>query len=310
MRNGRQHNLRLSRQLRPDHDSTTIGPLSYEVVEPLKTIRLVVDPGDHGFALDLLWDGMLPPHEEGAHFSRTNGRATADYRRFDQAGWVSGWVELAGDRFVADRWWGIRDHSWGVRPGVGGFEPLNGPPAAGLFGRGGLFFWMTFMSETGTGYAQIHEDSDGNRLMLDGHLRFPDGKGGAREVPVVDAHHELQFYEGTRILMKMRATLVPAEGKPVEIEGHRLFGAPWAFIGTGYDGGYDDRQGLGVYRGEYRCETDVYDVSHPERVVLPGGEEIHPGHREGPFGLLVDGQQAYAHCTIMPVGTYRRYGFE
>src|SRR5262245_3261556 len=49
MREGRQHNLRVSRQLRPDVDSTVIGPLEYEVVEPLQTIRLTVEPGRHGF---------------------------------------------------------------------------------------------------------------------------------------------------------------------------------------------------------------------------------------------------------------------
>ena len=41
--------------------------------------------------------------------------------------------------------------------------------------------------------------------------------------------------------------------------------------GLGY-GGYDDRRGLGIYRGEQHVEHDVWDVSHPTDVVRPSKE--------------------------------------
>ena len=34
--------------------------------------------------------------------------------------------------------------------------------------------------------------------------------------------------------------------------------------GTGYDWGWDDGQGLGVYRGEYCVESERYDLADPE----------------------------------------------
>jgi len=50
---GRQHNIRLSRRLRLDMDHLGVGPLRLEVVEPLRVVRLVLEPGDHVFALDV-----------------------------------------------------------------------------------------------------------------------------------------------------------------------------------------------------------------------------------------------------------------
>ena len=60
--------------------------------------------------------------------------------------------------------------------------------------------------------------------------------------------------------------------------------------GTGYDWGWDDGQGLGVYRGESHAETDVYDLSDPELVVRPDGDERRPMHRETPARVVVDGR--------------------
>ena len=36
---GKQHNIRLSRRLRPDMDTLAVGPLRLEIIEPLKASR-------------------------------------------------------------------------------------------------------------------------------------------------------------------------------------------------------------------------------------------------------------------------------
>ena len=48
--------------------------------------------------------------------------------RYHQIGVASGWVEVEGERteIEADKWISIRDHSWGLRPGVG--KPIPGLP--------------------------------------------------------------------------------------------------------------------------------------------------------------------------------------
>ena len=41
----------------------------------------------------------------------------------------------------------------------------------------------------------------------------------------------------------------------------------FSVIGLGYFGGYEDRQGLGVYRGELLVEGNQYDISDPQEAV-------------------------------------------
>jgi len=41
MKGAKQYTVRASREMRPDTDITVVGPLSYEVVEPLKKIHVL-----------------------------------------------------------------------------------------------------------------------------------------------------------------------------------------------------------------------------------------------------------------------------
>jgi hypothetical protein len=42
-------------------------------------------------------------------------------------------------------------------------------------------------------------------------------------------------------------------------------------LGGGYFNGFDDHRGRGVYRGDEHHEGEVWDVSHPTRIVDPQG---------------------------------------
>ena len=88
--------------------------------------NLTVAPGrDHPLAADITFTGTVPVILENPHFRRLDGRITQDYVRFMQIGRTDGWIEIEGERFAAQKWFGARDHSWGVRPGQGGYEPLS-----------------------------------------------------------------------------------------------------------------------------------------------------------------------------------------
>ena len=50
---GKQHNIRLSRRLRPDVDTLAVGPLRLEIIEPLKALRLVLEDNEHGISADV-----------------------------------------------------------------------------------------------------------------------------------------------------------------------------------------------------------------------------------------------------------------
>ena len=129
----RQINVRFTRPLRPIEVGMNvgIGPLRLEILEPLERTRLVLESGEFPLALDLTFEGTIPAHLENPHVGRMDGRTHSDYLRYHQIGRVSGWITIEGERFDAAEWFSWRDHSWGVRPVVGGFEPFTGTKTVG-----------------------------------------------------------------------------------------------------------------------------------------------------------------------------------
>ena len=110
-----------------DEIGVALGPIVVEVVEPLRRLRFILEPGeDRAIACDLTWEGAIPAFEEPRQYVRKFGRVLFDTVRFAQTGCWSGELEVAGERFTVtpDRWKGTRDRSWGVRP-VGEAEPAG-----------------------------------------------------------------------------------------------------------------------------------------------------------------------------------------
>ncbi len=52
---GVQHNLRASRLLNMERMDTTVGPISIEVIEPLRQLRIRVVDNEHGIRADLIF---------------------------------------------------------------------------------------------------------------------------------------------------------------------------------------------------------------------------------------------------------------
>ncbi|MCY3576472.1 MAG: hypothetical protein OXH53_04060 [bacterium] len=293
-----QRNFRFSRALRPDIDRVGVGPLDIEIIEPFERVRLTASGDDLPIDMDLTWTSFIPPKEEDHHFSRVRGRVTQDYRRYTQVGRMDGAVTLDGTDYTVEGWWGGRDHSWGVRPQTAGPEPVTGEDGIDVRAQhGSVFYWLPFSCPDYGGHVQIHSTGDGRQHYLDGVIARPDGK----ETEVVSAEFEVDFWEGTRRWRQVRSQFTDTAGEVYEIETNQIH-RDWAMIGTGYDWGWEDGGGLGVYRGQYYSETDTFDLSHPENVVLPSGEVRVPGHREAPAVGTVNGQPLAGHQIVICSG--------
>jgi hypothetical protein len=293
----RQHNFRFSRSLRPRIDDTAVGPLSIEIVEPFREARIVVSESDRPIAADLTWRAFLHPKEESPHYRRVRGRVSQDYRRYTQVGRMTGSVTFHGTRHDVAAWFSARDHSWGVRPQTAGPEPVTGPPEARPAG-GSVFFWLPFATDTFGGHLQIHTQGDGRQSYLDGIVQWPDG----READVVEASFEVDMHPGTRRWRQVRTRLVDEHGETYAIVADQLL-RDWSMDGTGYDWGWNDGLGLGVWRGDEYEESDVFDLTHPERVVRPDGEERTPNHREAPARVTVNGAPGTGHQIVIASGS-------
>jgi hypothetical protein len=299
----KQYNQRYSRRLSTDYSRTGLGPLQFDVIEPMKHHRIWLAKGDHPVSFDLDWVAVLPAHLEARHLARHHGRIVREYSRFDQFAKATGWIEIAGVRTDVEEWFSWRDHAWGVRPGVGGFEPNTG----GLDTEDGylaVYFW--FLTDDFGGFIQSQEDGEGKVKYLHGMI---DPRNGDRQLQIVAFEHEVDFEPGTRIYRAARFRFTTDDGRNWEAEALPL-GRGWVFKGSGYNNGYNDERGLGFFRGEALEERDVYDISHPEDVVLPDGRVTRPLHREQFARVIINGQPGQAHCVVQNTGFHRRYGLE
>jgi hypothetical protein len=198
--------VRTSRLLAADPGAATVGPIRYEVLEPLRTVRFVLDATDAApVRFEWILDGVVPPALENreVHRSRDGYRVSADVVRYHHVGAARGWVEVAGRRIELDpaAWVGTRDHSWGVRYMVG--APLDDVPPAPLPPELAiLMMWCPILCERPDGsryalhwYYQRHTVGDFfDRIELQGGAESPDG---ARD-PFVALVPDVRFRDDNR----------------------------------------------------------------------------------------------------------------
>jgi len=127
---GVQHNLHASRIFHSERLDTHAGPIKVEVIEPLKSVRVLVSENEYGITADLTFHSRAPAIEEPRFITRNGPRAMMDITRLTQNVTWEGWIEVKGERIevTRDAFVGTRDRSWGVRP-VGAQDPQPHAPA-------------------------------------------------------------------------------------------------------------------------------------------------------------------------------------
>jgi hypothetical protein len=265
-----QRTVRASRRLAPEPERTGVGPIHYEVIEPLRKVRFLLEPSDaQPLAFDWLFEAAVPPFPEERTHLRQEYRVSAELVRYHQTGVASGWIELEGRRIEMDPagWVSTRDHSWGVRYDVGvpptDLEPRPGiPPGVGF-----MMVWMPALLERpdGSRYAlHVHftwlRAAGFEQKTVTARVEHPDG----REEPIVDVEPRLRFDPDNRRLLGGRLLGRMADGseRPLEIE---VLGDTGVQLGAGLYFGLDGHH-HGEWRGELHVEGEhVPDCSTPEQ---------------------------------------------
>ncbi|MGZ4693517.1 MAG: hypothetical protein ACXWA3_07805, partial [Acidimicrobiales bacterium] len=269
-----QWTVRASRKLAPTPEQTEVGPVTYEVIEPLRRTRIALAPTEIvPISFDIEIESEVPPvvEDRETHVSRSRYRLDADVVRFHQSGVARGWVAVDGERVEVGEgtWVGARDRSWGVRYGVG--QPLadteDTPPPPGT---STLVLWMPVTMTKPDGrtstlfvYYQRHYGDGWSTGSAQGAIELPDG----RRKPFRDIVPSLSFDDGNRRLIGGELRCVNADGtervlrvEPVSATGFHL--------GTGLYGGFE-----GHVHGEYRGELNV-EGEHIEHC-----DEVEVAHR-------------------------------
>lgn len=289
---GRQYVVRGSRRLGADRMDTRVGPLSVQVVEPLKRLRVRVGRNKFGITADLVFTARSVPFEE-PHFYRRSGPVVAmDYTRVTQHGSWTGKLSVDGKDFElkTPQWWGSRDHSWGIR-NVGGGDPRGAPqPVARQF----FWNWAPVNFDDLCTLYTVSENADGTRWHESGAILTPYPDATATEVAVA---HDLGFEKGTRVINAATIRLKPERGRELVLEFKPLY--HFLMKGLGYT---DPKWGHGMWVGEDEVDGTQYVLAeeppmanlHVQTVSL-----VSAGRRKG-IGV-------FEHIVI---GPHQRYGFK
>lgn len=316
-----QYNVRASRELYPAADRTEVGPLSYEVLEPLKKMRFVLGENEHGLSFDIECDGIGPCHEEPPQFSRYKGRVTENVQRYMQMVRMSGWIKAEGKTYDVspDTWQAVRDHSWGIRRGAGGGDVGEVGVEPPQVHEGYLFSFAIMQFEKWGACYHIREAWPNPPHVMGGAIYYP--YGIEREpLKLVRVENDFEFHSVSAVQRYHQERNVFQTGVPRRVKSGKatLFGIDGSKTEVSIRpvtmcylalGGYGPFRGFchGQWMGQYFIEGHTLDLTDPK--VL---QEVDQA------SLLVD-QMCEFRCgnevghgiiEVVCLGKYPRFGYE
>jgi hypothetical protein len=267
-----QWTVRASRELSLDTLGTSVGPLHYEVEEPLKRVRWRLDRNDIiPLAYDITFEAVHPAFFEDRHIQREERgfRVVSNVVRYHQAGVPHGWIEIEGRResITTEDWFCWRDHSWGVRLDVGA-PPTDLRPARDFGERQFanskfLLNWSPLLLRRPDGsyyeyhfYLQIRGEEV---FYFSGYRNHADG----RQERIARARPELHYVDETRRLVggRIHFDMLSGENATVEVE---VMGDSGFYLGPALYLGFDGRK-HGNWRGELNLDGEqIPDMTAPE----------------------------------------------
>ena len=198
--------LHASRWLGMERMDLAVGPISLEVVEPLRSLRLKVEAPEKGLRAEILFTGRAFPIEEPRFIRRQGPRAFMDYTRLTQNGRYAGWIELDGRRISVDGFMGTRDRSWGVRP-VGARDSQEVVPPQPF-----QFYWIWSPSSFPEGSFFFHSNDDAAGLPWNRRAVWaPDGADAAGLIEMEDCAIAVDWRSNSR---HARRAVVSVKGAP------------------------------------------------------------------------------------------------
>jgi hypothetical protein len=286
LRDGVQHAFHASRRAPREPSDTSVGPFRLEVVEPMRQLRVVLEPNETGIECDLMFRARTACVEEGRQTLQVGMRPIMDATRFAQFGWWEGSVRYPGSSLQIEpsRVFGTKDRSWGLRP-VGEPEGGGAPPSRGpqVF-----FLWAPLHWEDRCTHYCIFEDERGEPWHQGGAI-VP-VYAGPGEIPGIEdpgiqhlplAEHNLVYEPGTRRAESASLVLRDRAGVREEIELEPLL--CFRMKGLGYthpEWGHGRWKGELAIGGESWKSTDL-DPLALENLHIQQVMRARSGGREG-----------------------------
>mgnify|MGYP006191268549 FL=1 len=311
----RQLTVRASRLLSSAPELMGVGPLGYEVVKPLDEIRLTLaENSAQPLRFELTFHASMPGFFENRDVVIYDGRAASDVIRFHQAGSVSGWIEIEGERHEVnpEDWYGFRDRSWGIREHVG-LDPADLAPVSGHGVTGGNkagsafhFNWLVSKIDRADGssydLAYYFRDfgGEGPPAFFSGYINESDG----RQIPILHLYPEIDYRASDRGAMRGTVTaIIAGKGKSVE---ERVFEIEVINPEMGFrllPGMYGEWKGQihGSFKGEAFLDGEtIEDVNNPEKL----DETYRWQIRDRPVRIREGANSGYGDMESIILGEY------
>jgi len=252
VRGGKQWVVRASRLAPLERTETTVGPITVEVVEPLRTLRLRVQDNDYGVAADLTFAARTAAIEEPRFTHRVHGRLVMDSTRLTQFGAWDGALTIDGATIpiAAADVRGCRDRSWGIR--------IVGEPEGGAPGMLPQFFWLwaPIGFDDVCVHFDVNEDGEGRRWHANGNL----AKVGVFDDDAIEyiktVEHRIRWQPGMRRAASAAIALTPHGGAPRTIDLEPIL--TFQMRGLGY---FEPEWGHGMWKGELAVGGDVWTLA-------------------------------------------------
>lgn len=300
-----QYTVRASGELGGDRLRTSVGPFSIEVLEGLRSLRLVCADNEWDVTFDLRYDAAVAALAEPKTIQLRGTRRVQDVFRYAQVGRYSGTLSVAGHHYEVEpgRWWGARDRSWGVRP-VGEPEPPG--IAAGRHAQGQGFFhnWLPIQLDEGMIKVTVDEDAEGSRRNEEGEWVAPIGGAPGEPEHIGTPQIDVEFIPGTREVARSVVSFTNHRGQSV---GPRINCVPLRTVYLKAGSGYvnDGSWGHGVYQGPLKVEGVAHHLGAPtERLAISYLNETLCRFE------LDDGRVGYGMHENLVAGVHRPSGLQ
>lgn len=267
---GEQHCVFASRRAPKERTDQTVGPIRYEIDEPMRRCRVIIDDNETGIGCDLTFSARTSPIQEARQTLWNGEKRWMDATRYAQFGrWTGTIASPGGDLDLgADGWRGTKDRSWGIRP-VGERVQLGAPVPPRPF----FFLWAPLQWEDHITHAVFFDGPRGETLVREGltapiyadEADIPEATDD--RTPMGAALHRLEYHPGTRWVRRGEIDLIDLYGvtRTIEMEPTLRF----QFKGLGY-GHPTWKQGM--WKGELAVGGDRFDPLELDPLAL---ENIH-----------------------------------
>ena len=304
VRDGEQHAFHGSRRAPLEPTDVSVGPFRIDVIEPMRRIRVTLAENETGISADLMFTARTACIEEGRQTLARSPRLIMDVTRFAQFGRWEGEITYDGRTVAvaADRVFGVKDRSWGVRP-VAFPDPALAPepPATTQV----FFLWAPLHWPDRCTHLGVFENAHGRKWHTDGAVLpvYDDpadipGAEDPRTEMLAGVEHHLSYLPGTRRASAATIELVREGGEVEAVDLEPLL--CFRMKGIGY---LHPEWGHGMWKGELAIGGEMWKVADLDPMA------IENQHIQQVVRATSGDQVGVGVLEQIAFGPHARYGF-